>query len=754
MATDNQEHISLFSWSRHDGRTFGDQFIKDKSANLHIETTFMNHPNHQNACVLRVAGKAIDPSKLVEPTSLVFYAVAAPEELNMKSTKMDKSDEKQWGSLRLGNIPYSSEEGVDGDVRLEGRAESIGGQYTILVKEPTEGMLTPTFFAAEEPQHSSEASSSRSRIRSRAEKPQDTVGNLLNFHISSSTENAQTAWAIEKSIAKALKRRNYPSDGRHALYVLDDSAIDGAPTLFVQRILQVPFSIEATFVLRENRDKNTVHEIEKGITGSVLESKLNRSRKDFDARFDRVFRLSEKGISDEEQVFARVALANILGGIGFFYGSSIANKVDGPKSGILGDIDVLKPVRLLTATPSRALFPRGFLWDEGFHQLLIQKWDADLSYRCLLFWMEAGQEDGWIPREQILGIEARNRFPRHIEHLIVQDPNIANPPTILLAIHSLLKLKEGCDKEPQDFRPNEDGCEQIRDWDMHHKFTKVILTKARRYYSWLKSSQSGHLPHSFRWRGRSQDKKSQEGYALTLASGLDDFPRAVEPNPRETHVDLHSWITWASGTLCGIFQSVGDNHTASGYRTEYENLKKRLIEVHGTRGSDEYGIENLMCDHDGTDMVCHIGYPTILPLLLGLLDPTDRRVKTILDALEDKSFLNSPAGVRSLSKSDSWYRGGDDYWTGPVWMPFNYLVLAALKTKYSVENGPYRIQAARLYSSLRKATLKNTFRVYKQTGQLWENYSPEDGAGKSGRQFTGWSSLIVLIYAEMFDTVF
>jgi mannosyl-oligosaccharide glucosidase len=76
--------------------------------------------------------------------------------------------------------------------------------------------------------------------------------------------------------------------------------------------------------------------------------------------------------------------------------------------------------------------------------------------------------------------------------------------------------------------------------------------------------------------------------------------------------------------------------------------------------------------------VVHKGYVTLFPFMLGLIDPASPKLKAILNILSDKDKVWSPYGIRSLSKSDSYYGTGENYWRGPIWMNMNYLILSSL----------------------------------------------------------------------------
>lgn len=100
------------------------------------------------------------------------------------------------------------------------------------------------------------------------------------------------------------------------------------------------------------------------------------------------------------------------------------------------------------------------------------------------------------------------------------------------------------------------------------------------------------------------------------------------------------------------------------------------------------GLTGLMTEEN--KLVCHRGYISIFPLLLGLVPADSPHLGALLDVMSDPDHLWSDYGLRSLSKSDEYYSTGENYWRGPIWINMNYLALSSL----------YKVSSIRIQSDV------------------------------------------------------
>lgn len=484
------------------------------------------------------------------------------------------------------------------------------------------------------------------------------------------------------------------------------------------------------------------------LTSESLDKHIAANSKQFKAKFDKIMKPLAPFTKPEHTAFSQSLFSNLLGGVGYFYGDSLvdrsyASEYDEDNEGFWEETAEararaqvqLDPAReLFTAVPSRPFFPRGFLWDEGFHLVPILEWDLDISLSILSSWFNLMDSDGWIAREQILGPEARSKVPQEFQ---VQYPHYANPPTLFLILQSLADKIQS-------------GSLSASDTTRARSHLSAIYPLLKRQYHWFRRTQFGDIKsydrdapstkEAYRWRGRSVQH--------ILTSGLDDYPRPQPPHPGELHVDLFSWVGLMQKALISISTLLSQADDTTTFTAHHTALLKNLDPLHWSSTHQTY-CDSSIDEYDESHLVCHKGYISLFPFLTGLLPPSHPNLPAILDLIADPEHLWSPYGIRSLSKSSEHYGTGENYWRSPIWVPMNYLILKQLRVVATSAEAPKKTakKAGEMYDELRVNLVENVYKQWKETGFAWEQYDPESGKGQRTQHFTGWTSLVVSIMA-------
>lgn len=415
-------------------------------------------------------------------------------------------------------------------------------------------------------------------------------------------------------------------------------------------------------------------------TSMDLTKAIQKVTEDFNAKYAAVLAPQAPFTGKQYLPFSKALFSNLIGGIGYFHGEHLVDRSYAPEyeeeneafhfataeARARNQQKVEGPYTLYTSVPSRPFFPRGFLWDEGFHLLPILDFDPEVAMQIVSSWFEGlMDEDGWIPREVILGQEAASKVPAEFQ---VQYPHYANPPTLFMVLEALLdKAKYG-------------SGENALDQGLLKAWLERLYPLLQRNYEWYRETQYGDLKgydrgeirsrkEGYRWRGRTPQH--------ILTSGLDDYPRAQPPHPGELHTDLLSWIGMMTRALRRVASFLGQSDDAEKYGKTLEAIKRNVDDLHWDQGNRTY-CDVTVDDFEESIHVCHKGYISLFPFLTGLMGPEHKHLGAMLDLIADENELWSPFGIRSLSKSDELYGTEENYWRSPVWMNINYLVLENL----------------------------------------------------------------------------
>lgn len=576
-----------FGWVEHDGRGYGHQKIVDRDHHSQLDIVYAKErgagANADETWMVQIRGKPTDETRRL---SLIYY--------------VGYDGEQSPGLERLETEEY---------LCLKGQTPETG----------------PFVIAFRKEKHVTPVVLNRRVEQSRVWAVSDHFLQRMKRNLQAAFSRADDMFSVNLEQAVSLHGDDADAD--------DD--MSGANVVAVQFIVSNQFSLDIVYfplnATMAMPDAQRLAEAAKK-TLVALQAARDCKKARLQSRIESRLLPDKTAASKKLLPFVKHALGSLLGGISYFHGDSFVYEFFHD-----GEQRKKKAVRtavseLFTDVPARANFPRGFVWDTGFHNLLIARWDMALSLEILMHWVRKIDEDGWIGREQILGAEARSKVP---QPYVTQNPGFSNPPALLLPMEMMARSCGALPTQQKKF-----VSDALRDMYPHLK----------RHFAWFMRHQRGSLadseadapPFLFRWRGRSRHH--------TLTSGLDDYPRGDTPSSQELHVDLLSWMAFAARAMQEIQEqitSIHDDDTDYGalYREALANLEKYHWDderrCYGDRTVDERSGQLVF--------VPNKGYISIFPMLFGLVDGNSDRLGHLLNLIEDPAQLWTRCGVENVA---------------------------------------------------------------------------------------------------------
>ena len=338
-----------------------------------------------------------------------------------------------------------------------------------------------------------------------------------------------------------------------------------------------------------------------------------------------------------------------------------------------------------------------FMWDSSFITMFGRYGTKAFDFQKTLDNFYASQhKDGFICRE-LCEMEEGGHFSRH-------DPSSTGPAIMAWS-------------EWEYYLTTADKCR-----------LKSIFDPLFAYHRWMRLNRT--------WRDGTY-------WSTGFGCGMDNQPRLQEgydvffSHGHQIWVDACLQAVLDAKILCLMAKELDRSDVLDELGAEIERLTEQINQL---LWSDEDAFYYDLWKNSEQNKVKSIGAYWAL-----LADTVPNgKMKSFIAHLEDKNEFNTPHPIPSLSADHSEYDPGGGYWRGGVWAPTNYMVLKGLE-KIGEDDLAHRIACKHLNAVVE---------VFRNTGTIWENYSPEQNTqgNIAKKEFVGWTGLVPI--SVLFEYVF
>jgi hypothetical protein len=226
------------------------------------------------------------------------------------------------------------------------------------------------------------------------------------------------------------------------------------------------------------------------------------------------------------------------------------------------------------------------------------------------------------------------------------------------------------------------------------------------------------------------------GLYMTDWASMDNSPRNPLLKSGGTGIDISSEMVLFDLNMADIASATGKLKEVKFFKKEAAALSMVINQKMWNKKQQFY--TDLTIDEKQGDIKTVAGYWT---LLAKVASPS--RAALLVSHLKNPSTFGTINPVPTLSADEKAFSPSGNYWCGSVWAPTNTMVIRGLEN-YGYAQEAYTIAMKHLHV---------VAEVYKKTGTIWENYSPDsttyglhEDRTPVKKDFVGWSGIGPIMY--------